>query len=65
MVPAHIPNGPRRKWHSDACRMWAKRQAEREAEAGPKKTGQARTTVQHPPIKRFIVINERRVPARF
>lgn len=60
MVPAHIPNGPRRKWRSDACRMWAKRK-------------EARTwSRSHPsplpcpvPIVRFITINERVVPARF
>jgi hypothetical protein len=55
MIPAHIPSGPRRKWRSDACRMWAKRQ---QAAKGPK-------LPQHDPITRFITINERSVPVRF
>ncbi|MBN1562630.1 MAG: hypothetical protein JXA10_02245 [Anaerolineae bacterium] len=55
MVPAHIPNGPRRKWRSDACRMWAKRNLEPEAASLPHSSE----------IMRFIMINERRVPVRF
>jgi hypothetical protein len=55
MVPAHIPNGPRRKWRSDACRMWAKRNLERESVPLPHQTE----------IMRFIMINERRIPVRF
>jgi len=55
MVPAHIPTGPRRKWRSDACRMWAKRRAAKSPAKLP----------QHDPIVRFIMINERSVPVRF
>lgn len=55
MVPAHIPTGPRRKWRSDACRMWAKRNYERESVPPPHQTE----------IMRFIMINERRIPVRF
>jgi hypothetical protein len=65
-IPAHIPSGPRRKWRSDACRMWAKRQARRaarlQAQKSPKKV---RRASPHPPIVRFIIINERLVPVRF
>jgi hypothetical protein len=53
MIPAHIPSGPRRKWRSDACRMWAKRAAARSLPPRPA------------PIVRFIKINERPVPVRF
>jgi len=53
MIPAHIPSGPRRKWRSDACRMWAKRAAARNLPPRPA------------PIVRFIKINERPVPVRF
>ena len=69
MVPAHIPSGPHRKWRSDACRMWARRKAAREARAS-----QALVTAAPPdspplpqrdPIVRFIMINERPVPVRF
>jgi len=62
MVPAHVPQGRRRKWRSDACRMWAKRRAQRSVEAG------ALTTPPLPhrePIVRFIRIKERPVPVRF
>lgn len=65
MVPAHIPYGPRRKWRSDACRMWAKRHKQ---PAGSQKTTLARDTLplpQHRPLVRFITINERPVPVRF
>jgi hypothetical protein len=63
MVPAHIPNGPRRKWRSDACRMWAKRKAARETAQA---TNAKRTPLPHQTeIMRFIMINERRIPARF
>lgn len=55
MVPAHIPSGPRRKWRSDACRMWAKRAAARNAALSPRPA----------PLVRFIKINERPVPVRF
>lgn len=59
MIPAHIPHGPRRKWRSDACRMWARRRARRAQPAHPS-TGRP-----HPaPIDRFIVINERLFPVR-
>jgi len=63
MVPAHIPNGPRRKWRSDACRMWAKRQAKRAARLSGRKMSPAAPMPD--PIVRFIVINERRIPVRF
>jgi hypothetical protein len=66
MVPAHIPNGPRRKWRSDACRMWAKRRDERESR---KSVGNPSPTTSplphHDVIVRFIMINERPVPVRF
>jgi hypothetical protein len=65
MIPAHIPSGPRRKWRSDACRMWAKRQA---APKTHQRTIQYRIPSrlpQLPPIVRFIMINERPVPVRF
>ncbi len=56
LVPAHVPAGPRRKWRSDACRMWAKRRGQ----------GTLSAALPHPtPIVRFIVINERAVPVRF
>lgn len=62
MVPAHIPGGPRRKWRSDACRMWAKRRAKH----GQKTTQPAASPLPHrSPIVRFIMINERPVPVRF
>jgi hypothetical protein len=55
-VPAHVPAGPRRKWRSDACRMWARRRGQ----------GAQPVALPHPtPIVRFIVINERAVPVRF
>jgi hypothetical protein len=65
MIPAHIPSGPRRKWRSDACRMWAKRKADRESRRDhPAATNSA--ALPHPtPIVRFITINERPVPVRF
>ena len=61
-VPAHVPLGRRRKWRSDACRMWAKRRAQRQ--------GEAEATASAPPphrepIVRFIKIKERPVPVRF
>jgi hypothetical protein len=66
LVPAHIPSGPRRKWRSDACRMWAKRQAEQAARLHTQKFQTAHTRLPRPsPIVRFIVINERLVPVRF
>jgi hypothetical protein len=57
MVPAHIPApvGQRRIWRSDACRMWARRQAQR--------AGQGHSSSI--PLVRFIKINERSVPVRF
>ena len=67
MVPAHIPNGPRRKWRNDACRMWTKRKIEREAaQKQEQKNGAKIAPLPHQPeIMRFIMINERRIPARF
>ncbi len=69
LVPAHLPNGPRRKWRSDACRMWAKRKTEREALARAQKAARparAGTPLpQRAPVVRFIRINERSVPVRF
>ncbi|NDJ75870.1 MAG: hypothetical protein GYB65_06400 [Chloroflexi bacterium] len=66
MVPAHIPSGPRRIWRSDACRMWAKRRAEREGRAlGQKAPPNGIAPPQRDPIVRFIAINERPVPVRF
>ena len=65
VIPAHIPSGPRRKWRSDACRMWAKRQAERDARRITRRSKRVRVSSPHPPIVRFIVINERFVPVRF
>jgi hypothetical protein len=63
MVPAHIPHGPRRKWRNDACRMWAKRKTERETAHTHYGT---KTPLPHQTeIMRFIMINERRIPARF
>lgn len=62
MVPAHVPLGRRRKWRSDACRMWAKRRAQRLGEVS------APTPAPLPhrePIVRFIKIKERPVPVRF
>jgi hypothetical protein len=56
MVSAHIPHGPRRKWRSDACRMWARRRARR-VQATP-------ATPCPTPIDRFIAINERLFPVR-
>lgn len=64
MVPAHIPSGPRRKWRSDACRMWAKRQIQRAAKVSGPKSRHVRTPLYHSPIERFITINERLVPVR-
>lgn len=56
LVPAHIPAGRRRRWRSDACRMWARRQGQ----------GAGRAPLPHPaPIVRFITINERAIPVRF
>jgi hypothetical protein len=59
MVPAHIPQGPRRKWRSDACRMWARRRARRAVPAAATAGGPCPT-----PIDRFIAINERLFPVR-
>ncbi|MBN1565607.1 MAG: hypothetical protein JXA10_17310 [Anaerolineae bacterium] len=62
MVQNSVPNGPRRKWRSDACRMWAKRQAQHRG----KSQAQSPSSLPHPaPIVRFITINERFVPVRF
>lgn len=56
MVPTHVPAGPRRKWRSDACRMWARRRGQ----------GAPGIPLPHPtPIVRFIAINERAIPVRF
>jgi hypothetical protein len=63
MIPAHIPTGPRRKWRSDACRMWAKRKADRETTQAF--IGKKAPLPHQTEIMRFIVINERRVPVRF
>ena len=62
MVPAHVPqpHGQRRKWRSDACRMWARRQIERAGQGA----GASAALPQPAPIVRFIVINERRFPVR-
>jgi hypothetical protein len=66
MVPAHIPSGPRRKWRSDACRMWAKRQAARRSRPHPTTKRESPTPLPYPaPLVRFIMINERPVPVRF
>jgi hypothetical protein len=65
VVPAHIPSGPHRKWRSDACRMWAKRKAEREMKQGQVDRSSASPLPQNSPIVRFIMINERPVPVRF
>jgi len=72
MVPAHIPVGPRRKWRSDACRMWAKRRTQRHARVRSEHAhsrNQRQATHRYgsitSPIVRFIVINERPVPVRF
>ncbi len=63
IVPAHIPNGPRRKWRNDACRMWAKRKSERETVQTYH--GKKAPLPHQTEIMRFIVIKERRIPARF
>ena len=64
-VPAHIPYGPRRKWRSDACRMWAKRH-ERSTECQQSVSDREVFPLpQHTPLVRFITINERPVPVRF
>jgi hypothetical protein len=65
MVPAHIPSGPRRKWRSDACRMWVTRKRQREAMAAHRDVPISPTPLHLRPIVRFIVINERRIPVRF
>jgi hypothetical protein len=65
VIPAHVPSGPRRKWRSDACRMWAKRQAERDARRITRRSKRVRAASPHPPIVRFIMINERLIPVRF
>jgi hypothetical protein len=66
IVPAHIPSGPRRKWRSDACRMWAKRQASRQIRSIQATPHAPLTALPHPtPLVRFIMINERPVPVRF
>jgi len=65
VVPAHIPNGPHRKWRNDACRMWAKRKTEREAKQLAPRNHPSIPLPQHSPIVRFIMINERPVPVRF
>ncbi len=62
MVPAHVPLGRRRKWRSAACRMWAKRHAQRQEPVG---AIPATPLPQHEPIVRFIKIKERPVPVRF
>ena len=65
MIPAHIPSGPRRKWRSDACRMWAKRKTDRETRRALAAATNP-VALPHPvPIVRFIAINERPVPVRF
>jgi hypothetical protein len=66
MVPSHIPNGPRRKWRSDACRMWAKRRDIRAARKVAANYTSRTTPLPHrDAIVRFIMINERPVPVRF
>jgi hypothetical protein len=66
MIPAHIPSGPRRKWRSDACRMWAKRRNLRVSRIPLKPEQDVCFPLPHPdPVVRFITINERRVPVRF
>lgn len=64
MIPAHIPVGPRRKWRDDACRMWARRQLERDGKHSRSKNRRT-TTLPQRRIVRFIMINERAVPVRF
>ncbi len=61
-VPAHVPLGRRRKWRSDACRMWAKRRAQRQEKDA---AAQSTPLPHHEPIVRFIKIKERPVPVRF
>jgi hypothetical protein len=66
MVPAYIPSGPRRKWRSDACRMWAKRRASRQIGSIQAASRVPLIALPHPaPLVRFIMINERSVPVRF
>lgn len=62
-VPAHFPTGPRRIWRSDACRMWAKRCSTKMLEQSHCVT--TAPLPHRPPIVRFILINERAIPARF
>jgi hypothetical protein len=65
IVPAHVPspNGPRRKWRSNACRMWAKRRSEQNRSASVRTNPTA--LPHHTSIVRFIMINEHPVPVRF
>jgi hypothetical protein len=65
LVPAHVPVGPRRKWRSDACRMWAKRRADQEGTRTRSKPAEFTPLPCPTPIVRFIMINERPVPVRF
>lgn len=65
MIPAYVPNGPRRKWRSDACRMWAKRRDERELRHGSTRQQTSTPLPCRDTIVRFITINERPVPVRF
>ena len=66
VVPPHIPGGPRRKWRSDACRMWAKRKSDCEPGLhAPTDLGFSPPLPHHTPLVRFIMINERPVPVRF
>jgi len=65
VIPAHIPGGPRRKWRSDACRMWAKRRARQKTTIHPRAKPTSTPLPYSHPIVRFIMINERPVPVRF
>lgn len=65
VVPAHIPGGPRRKWRSDACRMWTKRRGVQQAAGQPRARLTSAPLPHSYPIVRFIMINERPVPVRF
>ena len=66
MVPAHIPNGPRRKWRSDACRMWVARRSKHETRRAATLVNRTVAPLPHRDrLVRFIMINERPVPVRF
>lgn len=64
IIPAHIPNGPHRKWRDDACRMWATRRLERKGRRERSENRSMPALLQHSSV-RFIMINERAIPVRF